>query len=114
MRAFLYALASAALVLVPVARANADTIYMKNGSVIRGTVVGYTGGEFTVLLNSTSGEARSRATLVVGEIDHIEFDAARGDTGASAVPPPRDTGPAPSEPPPPDESAQQPSPSLPS
>ena len=53
--------------------ASADTIYMKNGSVIRGTVIGYGNGEFSVQLTGAGG-SRSRATLAGDDIDRIEFE----------------------------------------
>lgn len=61
--------------------ASADTIYMKNGSVIRGTVIGYGNGEFSVQMTGGGG-SRSRATLAGDDIDRIEFDGT-GD-GASS------------------------------
>ena len=72
------------LVALLVVGASADNIYLKNGSVIRGTVVGYSEGEFTVQMAGASG-SRSRATLAVEDIDHIEFD---GDSGSNAAPSP--------------------------
>jgi hypothetical protein len=64
-----------AFFLLLAASAQADTIYMKNGSVIRGTVVDYADGRFTVMLNLGGSGAQSRATLVGSEIDRIEFEA---------------------------------------
>src|SRR6185369_11596043 len=63
MKHLLRAFGSSALAALLVVSASADTIYMKNGSVIRGSVVGYADGEFTVMLNAGPGGARSRATL---------------------------------------------------
>ncbi len=71
--------------------AAADTIYMKNGSVIRGTVVGYGNGEFSVQLTGTGG-SRSRATLAGDDIERIEFDGSG--PGASYDPQPRDAAPS--------------------
>lgn len=66
---------------------------MKNGSVIRGTVVDYSGGQFTVMLDTSAGRAQSRAMLIGAEIDRIEFDASgSGPSGGSASGPPADTG----------------------
>ena len=69
---------------------SADTIYMKNGSVIRGTVIGYGNGEFSVQLTGAGG-SRSRATLAGDDIDRIEFDGT-GDGASSGGldPQPRD------------------------
>jgi hypothetical protein len=83
-------LGSTAFVLLLVAGARADTIYMKDGSVLRGTVVGYGDGQFTVLLSSGG---QSRAMLVGSEIDRIEFDGSTGRPSAYSQPAP--TSPAP-------------------
>ena len=74
MRTLLRALGSSALAAALAVGASADTIYMRNGSVIRGTVVGFSSGVFTVMLDDGSGGASSRATLAESEIDRIEFD----------------------------------------
>ena len=74
MRTLLRALGSSALAATLAVGASADTIYMRNGSVIRGTVVGFSSGVFTVMLGDGSGGASSRATLAESEIDRIEFD----------------------------------------
>jgi hypothetical protein len=104
MKNLLRAFGSSALAALMVVSASADTIYMKNGSVIRGSVVGYANGEFTVMLNSGPGGARSRATLADDEIDHIEFEGDVADAGGSRGPDPEpaDAGSDPgySEPPP--------------
>lgn len=76
------AIGSSALAALLAVGASADTIHMKNGSVIRGTVVGFANGQFTVLLDDGSGASRSRAILAESEIDRIEFDA---DGGSSPV-----------------------------
>ena len=93
MQNHLRALGSLALSAMMAVGASADTIYMKNGSVIRGTVVGYANGEFTVQLDAGPGNARSRAALAFDEVDRIEFD---GDAGTSSGPAYR--GPAEPEP----------------
>ena len=56
--------------LVPTAVA--DTIRLKDGSVIRGQVVGYKDQQFTVLI----GGRRSRMVIYSDDIESIEFDAA--------------------------------------
>lgn len=89
----LRALGSSALIATLAVGASADTIYMKNGSVIRGTVVGFSDGVFTVLLGDGSGGAESRASLAGDEIERIEFEG--GTDGASASLPPVDTTPEP-------------------
>ncbi len=54
----------------------ADTIRLKDGSVIRGQVVEFKDGQFTVLIGSGSKGRRSRTIVYVEDIDSIEFDAA--------------------------------------
>lgn len=81
MRDFLRAAGSVVLAALLCGGVAADTIYMKNGSVIRGTVVGYANGEFTVQLTGAGG-SRSRATLAGDDIERIEFE---GDAGSAPV-----------------------------
>jgi hypothetical protein len=76
-------LGSTAFVLLLVVGARADTIYMKDGSVLRGRVVGYSDGQFTVLLSSGG---QSRALLIGSEIDRIEFDGSAGSAPTSSAP----------------------------
>ena len=71
-RAF-YALALALALVIPVA---ADTIRLKDGSVIRGQVVGFKDQQFTVLIGSGSQGRRSRTLIYVEDVESIEFDSA--------------------------------------
>jgi hypothetical protein len=87
MKNLLRALGSSSLAAVLAVGASADTIYMKNGSVIRGHVVGYADGEFTVMLNAGPSGSRSRATLAGDEIDHIEFEGEAADTARNGSAP---------------------------
>jgi len=64
-----------------------DTIRMKNGSVIKGKVVSFSQGEFTVVIETGSG--RSRAILNVSDIDEIQFDDAQSGDGRSVSISPR-------------------------
>ena len=51
----------------------ADTIRLKDGSIIKGKIVGFAGGKFKV---STGGGSRKREmTFSADEIESIEFDA---------------------------------------
>jgi hypothetical protein len=83
-------LGSTAFALLFVVGAQADTIYMKNGSVLRGTVAGYSNGQFTVLLGPGS---QSRAMLVGSEIDRIEFDGSTGNASTYSQPAPSTSSP---------------------
>ncbi|HQR39313.1 MAG TPA: hypothetical protein PLF26_13050 [Blastocatellia bacterium] len=83
MRTLARGIGAASLVALLAVGASADNIYLKNGSVIRGTVVGFSDGEFTVLMKAGTSGSRSRATLAVEDIDHIEFDGDAASTGTA-------------------------------
>ena len=54
----------------------ADTIKLKNGSVIKGRVVSYSQGEFTIILDlgSASRKSSSRMIIAAEDVESIEFD----------------------------------------
>jgi sRNA-binding regulator protein Hfq len=58
------------------AAAQADTIYLKNGSIIKGKVTNFAEDQFTVLLDTGGGRYMSRATIYTGDVSRIEFDSA--------------------------------------
>lgn len=60
----------------------ADTIRLKDGSVIRGQVVGFKDQQFTVLIGSGAQGRRSRTLIYVEDVESIEFDSAT--TGATS------------------------------
>ena len=61
----------------------ADTIRLRDGSVIRGEVVGFGEGQFTVLIGSGARSGRrSRVTLYAEDVEAIEFDSATGATSS--------------------------------
>src|SRR6476659_3904112 len=64
------------IVLAMFVPALADTIRLKDGSVIRGQVIGFKDQQFTVLIGSGSQGRRSRTIIYVEDIDSIEFDSA--------------------------------------
>lgn len=74
----------------------ADTIRLKDGSVIQGQVVGFKDQQFTVLIGSGSRGRRSRITLYMEDVESIEFNSqmgtqtSTGDDNSSTVnqPPP--------------------------
>ncbi|HYJ87935.1 MAG TPA: hypothetical protein VEW46_17855 [Pyrinomonadaceae bacterium] len=68
-----YALLLALALVVPIA---ADTIRLKDGSVIRGQVVGFKDQQFTVLIGSGAQGRRSRTLIYVEDVESIEFDSA--------------------------------------
>lgn len=67
------------------ASAFADTIKLKNGSVIKGRVVSFSQGEFTIILDlgSSSRKSTSRMIIAAEDIESIEFDSAASDSGAA-------------------------------
>lgn len=52
----------------------ADTIRLKDGSVLQGQVVGFKDQQFTVLIGSGSRGRRSRILLYAEDVESIEFD----------------------------------------
>lgn len=75
---FIMPLSAVALVLSLGIAAFADTIRLKDGSVIRGEVVGFKDQQFTVLVGSGSRGRRSTVTLYMEDVESIEFDGATG------------------------------------
>jgi hypothetical protein len=65
-----------ALIIALSAPIFADTIRMKDGSIIRGQVVGFKDQQFTVLVGAGSRGRRSRIELYMEDIEAIEFDSA--------------------------------------
>jgi len=68
----LFALALVFALVVPIL---ADTIKLKDGSVIHGQVVGFKDGQFTVLIGSGAKGRRSRTLVYVEDIESIDFDS---------------------------------------
>jgi len=64
--------------------ASADTIYLKNGSIIKGKVASYADDQFVVMLNMGSDKQSSRAQIFNGDVARIEFDASAGFEAASS------------------------------
>lgn len=64
------------LVLTLSAAAVADTIRLKDGSVIRGQVIGFRDQQFIVLVGAGSRGRRSQITLYMEDVESIEFDSA--------------------------------------
>jgi hypothetical protein len=62
----------------------ADTIRLKDGSVIRGQVVGFKDQQFTVLIGGGARGRRSTLTLYMEDVEAIEFDSATGAVTTSA------------------------------
>ncbi len=54
----------------------ADTIRLKDGSVIRGQVIGFNNQQFTVLVGTGSRGRRSQITIWMEDVESIEFESA--------------------------------------
>jgi hypothetical protein len=65
----------ASLVLIAFT-ARADTIHLKNGSVIKGKVASFADDQFVVVLDTGSSRYMSRAMIFIGDVARIEFDSA--------------------------------------
>ena len=83
MKKLIYPLSALLLIAALVAPSLADTIRLKDGSVIRGEVVGFKDQQFTVLIGTGSKGRRSRTTIYVEDIESIEFDS---NTGMASAP----------------------------
>lgn len=55
--------------------ANADTIYLKDGTTLKSKSTSYRDNKFTIALGSSSS---SSATIAAGDVDRIEFESASG------------------------------------
>src|ERR1044071_702193 len=54
----------------------ADTIRLKDGSVIRGQIVSFKNEQFTILVGAGARGRKSRITVYMEDVDSIEFDNA--------------------------------------
>ena len=61
----------------------ADTIRLKDGSIVKGKVIGYKDGQFVVIIGE--GSRQRQMTLFSDEIETIEFDLNSAATGNSRV-----------------------------
>jgi hypothetical protein len=64
----------------------ADTIHLKNGSVIKGKVASYGDDQFVVVLDTGSSRYMSRAMIFIGDVARIEFDSAPTITSENTTP----------------------------
>ena len=55
---------------------SADTIRLKNGSVIRGQIVSFKNEQFTIVVGGGTRGRTSRITVYMEDVDSIEFDSA--------------------------------------
>lgn len=61
----------------------ADTIRLKDGSVIRGQIVSFKNEQFTILVGSGARGRKSRITVYMEDVDSIEFDNAGNVSGTA-------------------------------
>lgn len=71
-------LLSALLLVSVVTPLLADTIRLKDGSVIRGQVIGFKDQQFTILIGSNQRGRRGQTTVNVEDVESIEFDSSPG------------------------------------
>ena len=67
--------------------AKADTIHLKNGSILKGKVASFADEQFVVMLDTGSGRYLSRAMVYIGDVARIEFDGAPAAAAAEPVQP---------------------------
>ena len=61
----------------------ADTVRLKDGSVIRGQIVSFKNEQFTIMVGSGARGRKSRITVYMEDVDSIEFDAAGNASNSS-------------------------------
>src|SRR6059058_3984428 len=78
---FLRSLMIVALALSLTLPALADTVRLKDGSVIRGQIVSFKNEQFTILVGAGARGRKSRITVYMEDVDSIEFDNAGNASG---------------------------------
>jgi hypothetical protein len=63
----------------------ADTIRLKDGSIIRGQVIGFKDQQFTILIGGNARGRRGQTTVYVEDVESIEFDSTPGSGGGTAT-----------------------------
>ena len=56
----------------------ADTIRLKDGSVIRGQIVSFKNEQFTIIVGGGARGRKSRVTVYMEDVESIEFDSTGG------------------------------------
>lgn len=87
-----------AIFLALVVPSLADTIRLKDGSVIHGQVVGFKDQQFTILVGGGSRGRRSSITVYMEDVESIDFDSPQGagtttSRNEDSGPPPRSSEP---------------------
>ncbi len=75
-----------AVVLIASATIFADTIHLKDGSVIRGQIISFKNEQFTILVGSGARGRKSQITVYMEDVDWIEFDNAGNSAGDTSGP----------------------------
>jgi hypothetical protein len=68
-------LLATALLLTSVTPLLADTVRLKDGSVIRGQVVGFRDQQFTIMIGGGARGRRGQTTVYAEDVESIEFDS---------------------------------------
>ncbi len=63
----------------------ADTIRLKDGSVIRGQVIGFKDQQFTILIGGNAKGRRGQTTVYVEDVESIDFDSTGGNTSSTST-----------------------------
>jgi len=63
----------------------ADTIRLKDGSVIRGQVIGFKDQQFTILIGGNARGRRGQTTVFVEDVESIEFDSTTSNTSNTST-----------------------------
>jgi hypothetical protein len=74
-----------ALVLAVAAPLLADTIRLKDGSVIRGQVIGFKDQQFTILIGGNARGRRGQTTVYVEDVESIDFDNSTSSTATDEM-----------------------------
>src|SRR5690242_12291782 len=76
----------------------ADTVHLKDGSVIRGQVVGFKDQQFTILIGGNAKGRRGQTTVYVEDVESIDFDSNTGNANVTDESTARNNPPAMSRP----------------
>jgi len=93
MKRIFSALAVPVILLALVVPCLADTIRLKDGSVIHGQVLGFKDQQFTILVGGGARGRRSSITIYMEDVESIDFDSAQNAPTSTARN--EDTGPLP-------------------
>lgn len=77
-------LLAAAVALSLVAPTLADTVRLKDGSVIRGQVIGFRDQQFTIMIGGGARGRRGQTTVYAEDVESIEFDSNSAPTDTAA------------------------------